>query len=98
MNKRDQIYLRLLHLGLLAIREATADANLEWAGAEAEFLHNIPSLIGETKVERHKYFWNVERVMYLEWISAHGGEKQKFRLDTRYQTVLKELLSLIEDT
>lgn len=66
MTPRDEAYLRILHFGLLRLRDASAQGYTEYCAVESEHLHNIPSLVGETNEERHKYYFEQERTLYLE--------------------------------
>lgn len=70
-----QAYVRMLHSGLIAVRDAIAEGQRDWAYALADLLHNLPSLIGEPNGERHRYFWKGERPLYLERIAAVGSEE-----------------------
>ena len=66
MTERDAIYVQILHYGLLRIRDSAAIGHFQHCAIESEHLHNIPSLIGETNEERHLYYFNKERIYYLE--------------------------------
>ncbi len=66
MNSRDQAYLEILGFGLLRIRECAALGLHHYCAVEADHLHNIPSLIGETNEKRHEYYIREERGLYLE--------------------------------
>ncbi len=66
MTERDEIYVQILHLGLLALRNAAQSGNASHCAIEAVHLQNLPSLIGETNEHRHAHYLNSERVVYLE--------------------------------
>ena len=68
MSERDEIYIQILHHGLLRLRDAAASGHIHHCSVEAEHLHNIPSLIGETNEQRHLYYLGQERCYYLERI------------------------------
>ncbi|MEZ6060868.1 MAG: hypothetical protein R3C19_10925 [Planctomycetaceae bacterium] len=72
MNEIDAMYVALFTRGMTALGLAIKGDNLQWAKAEYEFLHNIPSLISEPNHHRHQYFWQEERVTYLEWVENRG--------------------------
>jgi hypothetical protein len=72
MNTIDQIYLTILKIGLVSIREAGAAGDSKRCEYEAEHLHNIPSLIGETNGDRHLYYFNQERNRFVEAVRAHA--------------------------
>jgi hypothetical protein len=55
MSKLDATYIKIMHRGLLSIRTAARNGDVEQCEAEAEYLHNIPSLIGEENIERHLF-------------------------------------------
>lgn len=59
----------LLNVGFIVLREALKSGNINWVDAEIEMLHNVPSLIGEENIRRHEYYWEKERVAYIERIS-----------------------------
>jgi hypothetical protein len=68
MKELDKIYLEILRSGLVAIRDAADSGDLHRCKAEAEHLHNLPSLLGEQNKERHLYYVSTERTAYLEWV------------------------------
>jgi hypothetical protein len=77
MTELDGVYLRLLEHGLVAIRNASRRGDLEFCKAASEFLHNVPSLIGETNVFRHHYQATATRQAFVDWVNAHGGENKR---------------------
>jgi hypothetical protein len=91
MEEVDEFYRRLLHYGLLVLRQAIYEQDSAWAKLEIELLHNLPSLISEPNIERHRYFWFVERDLYLEKIAALGIEKATSRMKTYYEPILNEM-------
>jgi len=97
MTKLDDLYRNFLHLGFIVLQQALAARDFEWAEVEMELLHNVPSLIGEANPERHRYFWNQERVAYVEWVLAPGRELQKSRMATYYEPLWKEMESCIAE-
>jgi hypothetical protein len=76
-------------MGLLSIRAHTGDR--ERCIAEADHLHNIPTLLQNTeKNELHHYYWNVERPSFIRqskpdwlngfqqlWIELEAANKQE---------------------
>ena len=96
MAHLDWLYVDLLRRGMVALRDVIYSGNLEWVKVEVAFLHNVPSLIGEANVQRHRYFWNVERALCLEWASAARTDEVESHLRTFYQSILDELQPLIE--
>ena len=55
MTELDGLYLHLLHHGLVFIRAAARADDLERCLEEAEYLHEFPTLIGETNVQPSTY-------------------------------------------
>lgn len=74
MEALDQIYFEILTAGLIAVRDAGANDDTARCRAEAEHIHNIPSLIGEQNIQRHLYYATVERRRYLDWVVASGRQ------------------------
>ena len=96
MLQLNALYRDLLNSGFIILRQAAEDQDAEWLSVELEFLHNIPSLIGEENVKRHQYFWNCERTAYIAWISSSGTERQKSRMTTYYEPIWRQMEPLIE--
>jgi hypothetical protein len=74
MNERDNIYLQILKYGLISLRNATLRGDIEYCKAEAEHLHNLPTLIGESNEARHEYYFDGERVSYLEKVKPSSPD------------------------
>ena len=91
MEELDAFYCHLLHLGFVVLRQAIHSRNDAWIQAEVDLLHNLPSLISESNTERHRYFWFVERDLYLEKIAALRLEKATSRMKTYYEPILNEM-------
>ncbi len=91
----DLLYTHLLTVGFVVMRQAAESSNQEWLDAEFELLHNVPSLIGETNPERHKYFWSEERTYYIRWVSAAGREIARSRMLTYYQPIWDEMEPIV---
>lgn len=90
MSHLDQMYVQTLQVGFLVLRQAVESVDREWVEAEIEFLHNLPSLVGETNKARHRYFWLKERTRYIEWVSGPGREEAKSRMLTFYEPIWRE--------
>jgi hypothetical protein len=95
INELDTLYLRFLEAGLLVLRTAIYSGDPEWSKAEVQLLHNVPSLIDEHNIERHRYFWTSERELYLDRLSAHGAEEPMMRMRTCYESLWKEMEPLM---
>jgi hypothetical protein len=70
MTERDQIYVEILHAGLIALKNASYGGDVEYWKVESDHLHNLPSLIGESNELRHDYYFDKERTLYLERVAA----------------------------
>ena len=77
MNELDQIYLKILYYGLVAIRNATGLGDLEWCRAEAQHIHELPTLIGEANMQRHLDYYCRIKTNYIEWIKTANREDVK---------------------
>ena len=95
MSKLDKLYAHLLTVGFVVMRQAAEAEDRDWMDAELELLHNVPSLIGESNVERHRYFWFKERAHHIEWVSASGREQAKSRMLTYYKPIWDEMEPLV---
>jgi hypothetical protein len=94
MNNLEVLYVRLLSVGFLVLQQAVDSGDLDWIRTEVEFLHNVPSLIGEMNIKRHRYFWLGERALYLERMSAHESDWQQSRIQTFYQPIFDEMQAI----
>jgi len=95
MGELDLLYARFLTVGFVVMRQAIESGDRDWIDAELELLHNVPSLIGESNVGRHKYFWFQERAHHIEWVSAPGREEAKSRMLTYYRPIWEEMEPLV---
>ncbi|MCA9118990.1 MAG: hypothetical protein H6822_16885 [Planctomycetaceae bacterium] len=95
MNALDQLYLRLLQVGFLTIRYAQRRDELPWARVEVQFLHNIPTLIGEPNGLRHRCFWDIERANYLDQLLQLGRPEAVERMEKYYQPLFEEMQPLM---
>src|SRR5690242_17521360 len=68
MIELDEHYRSILRAGLNRLRDAARLGNLSRCQIEAEYLHNIPSLIGEENIHRHQDHATREREAYLKWV------------------------------
>ena len=95
MKELDTLYVRLLIHGLSILKEAIRSDDAEWTLAEIEWLHNVPSLIGEDNKERHRYFWYKERRAYIDWVSDLGRERARLRMSAFYEPIWNEMEPLL---
>jgi hypothetical protein len=61
-----EILLEMLGRGLLEIRVLGWDGQADRCAVAADHLHNLPRLLAEYHPEGLLYYWDVERVCYLE--------------------------------
>jgi hypothetical protein len=97
MEKLNSLYTSLLHFGLLVLRQAIYSNNNDWAKLEIEMLHNIPSLIIELNIERHRCFWFIQRDLYIQRILALNDDEPKSRMRTYYDPIWREMEPIILD-
>lgn len=97
MESLDQLYADMLHRGFLVLQQALDANDVAWARAEVELLHNIPGLIGEQNLQRHRYFWLQERMHYLAWIESSGHSLAKSRMTVYYAPVWQEMEPLYNE-
>jgi|GEM_PF-4402475 len=96
VDELDQTYSQILKYGLLVLRAAIASRDTDWALAEVELLHTIPTLLGRSEVKGHRYFWNGTREMYLEWLASSKNAEAQSRARTYYFPLFEALQPLIE--
>jgi hypothetical protein len=87
MNQLGELYCTLLQFGFISLREAILSKDYAWAEKEVEFLHNIPTLVDETNLERHRCFWFNERDLYIQWVNTRGSDEPRSRMRTFYEPV-----------
>jgi hypothetical protein len=97
MDRLATLYGKLLGFGFISIREAIHSQDDEWANAEVELLHNVPSLLEESNVERHRYFWFTEREHYLDWLRTSGRERPQSRMKIYYEPIWQEMEPILLD-
>jgi hypothetical protein len=95
MRQLDLLYAEFLKAGFVVLRMALNSKDWEWVEAEYEVLHNVPSLIGETNIERHKYFWLGERTLHMSWASKPEREEAQSRLLAYYKPIWDKMEPLI---
>ncbi|MCU0707076.1 MAG: hypothetical protein MUF23_02180 [Pirellula sp.] len=96
MTELDEHYKMLLNVGFVVLREAVLSGSSDWVQAELDMLHNVPSLIEEPNVYRHRYYWDKERAAYLNWIERFGSEHAKSRVVVFYAPIWNSIGKLIE--
>lgn len=96
MDELDQMYSQILKYGLLILRDAIASDDRDWALAEVELLHTIPTLLGRSEPEGHRYFWDGTRELYLEWLASSQNNEAQSKARTYYLPLFDALRPLIE--
>ena len=91
--RRNEIYLKVLELGLLFIRGAGYDADSRRCEIEADHLHNIPSYIAGGDAAHHLYYLTSEIFFYLRKIDLKVPANMD--LVRRYVPLWKELETLV---
>ena len=103
VNQLDGLYIELLRLGLLLLRQSIDSGNLDWSRQEVEHLHEVPALIGDSNPIHHCGYWNWSQGPYREWVSAQDSDVQDSILAfyetvwTKMKPVMDELLHRIEN-
>jgi hypothetical protein len=96
MESLNAFYVGLLQVGFIVLRQAVWSNDPEWAQIEVQHLHNIPSLINEPNVARHRYFWFQEREQYIQWATKKGGDPRS-RMMTYYEPVWREMEPVMQE-
>lgn len=95
MTQLATLYIQLLQVGFIVLRQAVESGNREWVDSELELLHNVPSLIEESNKARHRYFWYKERTRHIEWVAGPGREEAMSRMRTFYEPIWDEMEPLV---
>src|SRR5436309_2356627 len=95
MKELDPLYLSLLHWGLISVRNASYAGDINWCRAEAEHLHEIPTLIGDENIFRHFDYARRMRRIFLSWLEqANNPELKKF-VDDLYCPIWKKMADIL---
>jgi len=95
MNELDEIYLQILRDGILTIRSLAAGGDRERIFAEADHIHNLPTLIGNANHQLHLYYAQIERPCYLEWLKNHVDLTQHDFTNPLFAPLWKRLDSIL---
>jgi catechol 2,3-dioxygenase-like lactoylglutathione lyase family enzyme len=90
LHRRNEIYLRILYLGLIRIRAAGDQRHSE---VEADHLHNIPSYVAGGDAAHHLYYLRHE-VPYYCWKTDKTVEENVAQLKM-YAPLWRELETLV---
>ena len=95
MDELNRLYVKILHVGFLVIRQAIETGDQDWARAEIILHHNVPSLINEANIKRHEHYWDGERTHYLEWLSDRGSDHAKSLMQAYYEPIWREMKEVL---
>jgi len=95
MEEIDELYSAFLHMGFIVLRQAIDSGDRQWIDAELEMLHNMPSLIGESNVERHRYYWRCERVAYVTWATNFTNQTPLSKMRMYYEPLWNQMEPII---
>ena len=91
MHELDQLYLAILHRGLISIRNASWNGDIELCKAHSEYLHEVPSLIGETNMHRHIYQAEKVGPAFLAWAKVNDRHDVLQFVNTYYAYEWKQI-------
>ena len=94
-DELGELYRKLLHWGLIEIRNAADAGDVERCRVEAEHLHNLPSLIGETNAHRHACYIAQSRTAYLEWLLAADRPEVQAFVGRAYLPLWKQIEQIV---
>jgi hypothetical protein len=95
MNELDNIYLWLLRCGVVAIRNSACGGHIEHCKKEAEHLHNLPGLIGQSIGYSHIFYATKERLRYLKWARQYNREEVNVLITFFYAAKWKEMDAIL---
>ena len=95
VKELDPIYLQLLRTGLLSLRDAALRNDLPACQAEAECLHEVPTLVGEDNIQRHFHYARVVFRSYIEWARATGRSDVNERVNAFYVPIWKAIADVL---
>ena len=96
MSELDEQYLLLLQCGLPALRNAALAGDLEHCRIESEHLHEIPSLTGESNLQRHLFYMNTSRRVYLKWAATMDRENVSALIEHFYTPAWNRMAQILE--
>jgi hypothetical protein len=93
-SDRDKSYLMLLHCGLVMLRNIAHLGHIDLCRIEAEHLHEIPTLVGESNEQRHEYYLRGTRGLYLQSLREMGADEYLANANIWYSEPWRVLESL----
>ena len=94
MRDRSDIYLDILYSGLLNCRSAGWRGDAAAAAAEADHLHNIPSLLRDDNEARHDYYLDLETDCYVDTLARRSDAVEAEACRRRFERYWQELRDL----
>lgn len=76
MRNIDCIYINLLIIATVRLRNLISLREVNFACAEVEHLHLIPTLIGENVAYPHFFYFRVHRQRFIDSIERLGSSEQ----------------------
>lgn len=97
MNELDTLYRDLTKFGLSIIRNTLHGTDQAWALAQAEFIHEVPGLIGNPDASHHISWWDDHRKAYFDWMTENeSAEADEMREEDLYGAMLAQIEPHIE--
>lgn len=93
LGELDRLYVQTLHHGLMLLKNTLRVRGPDWSYALADFLHNIPSLIGETNA--HRYFWDAERTFFIERVNSLDSDEANSEVRIHFGPIWEAMGPLI---
>jgi hypothetical protein len=94
VRDRRKIYLDILYTGLLNCRSAGWRGDAAAAAAEADHLHNIPSLLSDDNEARHDYYLDLETGCYVVTLAKRADAVEAEGCRRRFERYWQELREL----
>ena len=95
MDELDKSYLMILRCGLVGIRNDSRNGDLEFCNVMSEYLHEIPTLIGEPNRLRHIYQAGAVRQTLLVWAKDNGRDDILEFVNIWFASALKQIDAVI---
>jgi hypothetical protein len=97
LNQVDRIYLKLLLIGSIRIRNLCDLGLYDEVRAEAEHLHHLPTLIGDPVCHSHYFYLRTHRHRFLEAMKSKGTMESLRQVGTTYEGLWKQLEAAVRE-
>ncbi|WP_406698386.1 hypothetical protein V5E97_05940 [Singulisphaera sp. Ch08] len=97
MSELDWIYQRILMCGLVSVRKALRLGEHEYCKCEIEHLHELPTLIGDENILRHRYYATGTRELYKRCLIMIDSTFARDHIETAYVGYWKALDRILEN-